>query len=265
MNIPPHSLTGKVALITGAGSGIGRASAIALSQAGASVVLVGTTLAKLQDTEEHIHQAGGQALSVEADVAFSKDMQAAIHACSQQWGRLDILHHNAGTNGTWAPFEDLQEAEWDATLNTNLKGTFLTLKHCFPLLQAQGGSIIVTASVNGTRMFSNAGASAYACSKAAQLALVKMLALEWARHRIRVNVICPGTIDTAIHDETEQRDLDRIRIPVDFPQGSIPLKNGEAGSSEEVAQLVWFLASELASHITGTEVFIDGAQSLIEG
>lgn len=265
MDIPPESLKGKTALVTGAGSGIGEASAQALARAGAAVALIGTTAEKLEETADKIRQAGGQCLVMAADVAKAAEMQEVAAACKESWGRLDIVHHNAGTNGVWAPFAELEEAEWDATLNTNLKGTFLSLKHCFPLLSPQGGSVIVTSSVNGNRIFSNAGASAYACSKAAQVALVKMLALEWAQHRIRVNVICPGSIDTAIHQETEERNLDSIRVPVKFPEGSIPLKKGRSGTVEEVAQLVWFLASDLSSHITGTEIYIDGAQSLIEG
>lgn len=265
MQIPPQSLTGKVALVTGAGSGIGKASAKVLAHAGASVVLVGTTLEKLEAVKSEIRHHGGRALSVRGDVRQNADMKAAVEAAITAWGQLDIVHHNAGSNGVWAPLEEITEEEWDDTLNTNLKGTFLTLKHCIPHLKRQGGSVIVTSSVNGTRMFSNTGASAYACSKAAQVALVKMLALEWARSQVRVNVICPGTIDTAIHGETVERNLHQIRVPVEYPEGRVPLKNGEAGSAGEVAQLVWFLASDASSHITGTEIYIDGGQSLLEG
>jgi len=265
MQIPKQSLADKVALVTGAGAGIGKASAKLLAHAGAAVTLVGTTLEHLKETEEEIHHSGGRALSVQGDVTSADQVALAVRTSFEAWGQLDILHHNAGINGMWAPFEELEEAEWDATLNTNLKGTFLVLKHCFPHLKAQGGSVIVTSSVNGTRMFSNTGASAYATSKAAQLALVKMLALEWARHRVRVNAICPGAIETTIAEETYTRNLDRIRVPVHFPEGSIPLKDGEPGSSGQVAQLVWFLASDASSHITGTEIYIDGGESLLEG
>ncbi len=265
MQIPPQSLEEKVALVTGAGSGIGKAAAKTLAHAGAAVVLVGSTLESLKETEDEIRHHGGHALSIQADIASSDEMKAAAAAAMSKWGRLDIVHANAGRNGVWAPLEDLEESEWDATINTNLKGTFLTLKHCIPHLKRQGGSVIVTASVNGTRMFSNTGATAYACSKAGQVAMVKMLALEWATHKVRINVICPGVIETAIHEKTEQRNLKAARVPVEFPEGRVPLKHGGSGSAGEVAQLVWFLASDASSHITGTEIYIDGAQSLLEG
>lgn len=265
MQIPTQSLNDKVAFVTGAGDGIGKASAKLLAHAGASVILVGTTLETLKSTEGEIRHSGGQALAVQGDVTSAEQMKSAFQTCRDVWGRLDIVHHNAGINGVWAPFEELEESEWDTTLDTNLKGTFLVLRHCISDLRRNGGSVIVTASVNGTRMFSNIGASAYATSKAAQVALVKMLALEWARYQIRVNVICPGAIKTTIDEETHVRNLGRIRVPVSFPEGSIPLTKGEPGSSGDVAQLVWFLASEASRHITGTEIYIDGGESLLEG
>ena len=165
----------------------------------------------------------------------------------------------------WSPLEELAPAEWDKTLNTNLKGTFLTVKYAIPYLKQRGGSVIITSSVNGTRMFSNTGATAYACSKAAQVAFSKMAALELAKYKVRVNVICPGAIETDIGENTEQRDLEHVREPVEYPEGEIPLTDGQQGSSEQVAQLVLFLASEASTHITGTEVWIDGGQSLLQG
>jgi NAD(P)-dependent dehydrogenase (short-subunit alcohol dehydrogenase family) len=114
-------------------------------------------------------------------------------------------------------------------------------------------------------MFSNTGATAYACSKAAQVAFAKMTALELAQHRIRVNVICPGAIDTDIDDNTERKNLEELQEPVNFPEGEIPLTDGKPGTSHQVAQLALFLVSDQASHITGTEVWIDGAQSLLQG
>ena len=133
-----------------------------------------------------------------------------------------------------------------------------------PYLKRQGGAVVVTASVNGTRIFSNTGATAYSCSKAAQVAFTKMVALELAPHKVRVNVICPGAIETEISDNTEQRNTGRVKIPVEFPVGAHPLR-GEPGTAEQVARLVLFLASDAANHITGTEMWIDGAESLLRG
>ncbi len=124
--------------------------------------------------------------------------------------------------------------------------------------------MIVTASVNGTRTFSNTGATAYACSKAGQVALTKMLALELARDKVRVNVICSGAIGTEIDENTERRDVEQVKVPVEFPAGRHPLAGGP-GTAEQVAQLVLFLASDAASHISGTELWIDGAESLLKG
>jgi NAD(P)-dependent dehydrogenase (short-subunit alcohol dehydrogenase family) len=165
----------------------------------------------------------------------------------------------------WAPIDELAPEEWDETLKINLKGTFLTVKYAAPALKKQGGSVIITSSVNGTRMFSNTGATAYACSKAAQVAFTKMVALELAKHKIRVNVICPGAIETSINENTDARHLERAREPVEFPKGQIPLTRGEPGTAEQVAELVLFLASSASSHISGTEVWIDGTQSLLQG
>lgn len=258
-------LAGKVALITGAGSGIGQAAALLLAKEGAKIAALGRTEDELQETVAQIQDAGGEAIPVSADISQPQEMQQAVQQIENQWGRLDIVFANAGINGVWAPLEELEPEEWDKTINVNLKGTFLTVKYAVPHLKKQGGSVIVTSSVNGTRIFSNTGATAYSCTKAAQVAFTKMVALELAEHRIRVNVICPGAITTSIQENTQQRDLDKIREPVEYPEGKIPLTDGKPGSSEQVAQLVLFLASEASSHITGTEIWIDGAESLLMG
>jgi NAD(P)-dependent dehydrogenase (short-subunit alcohol dehydrogenase family) len=172
---------------------------------------------------------------------------------------------NAGINGVWAPIEDITPDEWDRTIETNMRGTFLTLKYTVPYLKRQGGVVIITSSVNGTRVFSNTGATAYSCTKAAQVVMAKMLALELAKHRIRVNVVCPGEIQTSINENTHQRNLEGVREPVEFPAGRIPLTDGSPGKSLQVAQLVAFLASDAASHISGTEIWIDGGESLLQG
>ena len=258
-------LAERVALITGAGSGIGKAAALLLAKEGAKIGALGRTQDELKDIVAQIQGAGGEAIPLDADISQPKEMQQAVQQLVDQWGRLDIVFANAGINGVWAPLEELEPEEWDKTINVNLKGTFLTVKYAVPHLKKQGGSVIVTSSVNGTRIFSNTGATAYSCTKAAQVAFTKMVALELAEHRIRVNVICPGAISTNIEESTEQRDLDEIREPVEYPEGKIPLTDGKPGSAEQVAQLVLFLASDAASHITGTEMWIDGAESLLMG
>ncbi len=258
-------LVGKVALITGAGSGIGKAAAGLLAEEGAKVAALGRTEDNLKQVIQEIEQNYGEAIAIAADVSQPDPMQQAIQQVVDRWGQIDIVFANAGINGVWASLEELTPDEWDKTLNVNLKGTFLTVKYAVPYLKQQGGSVIITSSVNGTRMFSNTGATAYACSKAAQVAFAKMVALELAEYRVRVNVICPGAIGTDISKSTEQRHLEDVREPVQYPEGQIPLTDGKLGTSEQVAQLVLFLASDASSHITGTEMWIDGGQSLLQG
>ena len=258
-------LEGKVALITGGGSGIGAAAAVLFGREGARVAVLGRTREKLERTVQRIAEAGGEALAVQGDVSKYADMERVVGEVVEKWGRLDVVFANAGINGVWAPIDELAPEEWEKTIAINLNGTFFTIKAAVPHLKTQGGSVIVTSSVNGTRMFSNSGASAYARTKAAQLALAQMLAVELAQHRIRVNVICPGAIETEIEESTEHRDLEKAREPVEYPEGKIPLTDGRPGKAEQVARLVLFLASDDADHVTGTPVWIDGGQSLLQG
>jgi NAD(P)-dependent dehydrogenase (short-subunit alcohol dehydrogenase family) len=258
-------LAGKVALVTGAGSGIGAAAARLLGEAGAKVGVLSRTAKEVRKVAKEIQGESGEAMPLTADVGDAKEMLGAVRKLQRKWNRLDIVFANAGVNGVWAPLEKLTVEQWDETMRINLRGTFLTIKAALPLLSKRGGSIIVTSSVNGTRMFSNAGASAYATTKAAQVAFAKMLAVELARHKIRVNVICPGRIDTQIDENTEDIAPETLKPKVEFPEGNIPLTGKKAGTSEQVASLVLFLASDDADHITGAEIFIDGAQSLLQG
>jgi len=258
-------LSGRVALITGAGSGIGRAAAVLLAREGARVGALDRTEDDVREAVEEIRRGGGAALALAADVSHPGEVAGAVARLEREWGRLDIVFANAGINGVWAPVDELDPEEWDRTLAVNLKGTFLAVKYAAPLLKRQGGSVIITSSVNGTRMFSNTGATAYACSKAAQVAFAKMVALELAKHRVRVNVICPGWITTSIEESTERRDLEEIKEPVDFPEGAVPLTDGSPGTPEQVARLVLFLASDASGHVSGSEIWIDGAQSLLQG
>ncbi|HET7723877.1 MAG TPA: SDR family NAD(P)-dependent oxidoreductase [Propionibacteriaceae bacterium] len=256
----------RTALVTGAGSGIGRSAALALAHRGASVAVVGHSPDSAQDTVDEIVRRGGSAYAYAAELSDPQGVEALYEEVSGRSGKLDVVVANAGINGVWAPIDQLTPEEWERTISVNLTGTFLTLKYALPLLRAAGGgSVIVTASVNGTRIFSNSGASAYSSSKAGQVAFTKMAAVELARDRIRVNVICPGSIETEISDNTEQRGTEGLRLPVLYPQGQIPLTGDVPGSADQVADLICFLASDAASHITGTEVWIDGAQSLLVG
>ena len=258
-------LDGKVALVTGAGSGIGEAAAALFAERGAKVVALGRTADELKKVVASIRDQGGDAIQTLADISKPDEMRRAVEETVGRYGRLDVVFANAGVNGVWAPIEEIEPEEWEKTLRINLMGTFLTVKYAIPHLKVRGGSVIVTSSVNGTRIFSNTGASAYSSSKAGQVAFTKMAALELAKHRIRVNVVCPGGITTEIEESTEKRDIEAAREPVEYPEGEIPLTDGRKGTSEDVAELMRFLASDAARHITGTEVWIDGAQSLLRG
>lgn len=259
------NLSNTVALITGAGSGIGKAAALHLAARGAKVAALGRTEDELYQTVDTIKRAGGEALALIADITQPDQMQQAVDQTLKNWGKLTCVFANAGINGVWAPIEQLTLEEWQNTLNINLTGTFLTLQKTVPALKKQGGTIIITSSINGTRTFSNVGATAYSTTKAGQVAMAKMLALELGQFNIRVNVICPGAIETSIEESTEKRDIETVAVPAEFPEGDIPLTHGQPGTAEQVAQLVGFLASEAASHITGTEIWIDGGQSLLRG
>jgi NAD(P)-dependent dehydrogenase (short-subunit alcohol dehydrogenase family) len=255
----------RVALITGAGSGIGKATALLLARQGAKIAALGHTEDELKETVDEISRSGGKAIILVADISEVSAMKAAYEKLEKEFGRLDIVFANAGINGVWTPLEEMKPEEWDMTINVNLRGTYLTVKYAIPLLKRQGGSIIITSSVNGTRIFSNTGATAYSCTKAAQVAFTQMMALELAHYRIRVNAVCPGAISTSIDENTEQRNREKVLKPVKFPEGKVPLTDGEPGKSEQVADLVAFLASDRSSHITGTPIWIDGAESLIMG
>ena len=248
-------------LVTGGGSGIGRAICRRFENEGAVVAVLDLSSERMEETRRDFG-ADRPHLSLVSDVGDEQQMIAACAAVQREWGALDVVVANAGINGVWCPLPELTSAEWDRTMRTNLFGTFLTVKLGLTLLR-DGGSIVVISSVNGSRTFSNAGSSAYSTSKAGQIAFAKIMALELAKRRIRVNVVCPGLTDTEIGATSTYRNLDTIRHPVVFPEGHVPLTGGSPGSPNAVADAVLFLCSPAANHITGTELFVDGGESLI--
>ncbi|WP_248547877.1 SDR family NAD(P)-dependent oxidoreductase [Paenibacillus sp. FSL H7-0943] len=258
-------LQDKVAVVTGAGSGIGKATAIRFAQQGAKVYMLDRTPEDSYKTKREIESIGGTATVIECDVSNPGLVEESIRKVREAAEKIDIVFANAGINGTWSPIETLEIEDWDQTLNTNLRSTFATVKYAIPHMKENGGSIIITSSINGNRVFSNIGASAYSSSKAGQVAFMKMAALELAQYGIRVNAICPGSIDTQIGDNTyKSDDLQEVKIPVEFPEGNHPLENAP-GKPEQVANLVLFLASDESFHVTGTEIYVDGAESLLRG
>lgn len=256
-------LDNKVAFITGAANGIGEATARRFAQEGAAVALVDVENEDGERLRGQITSSGGRAIYLECDVSDATAVEQAINATIEQFGKLDIVFANAGINGMWAPVEDLKPDEWERTLDINLKGTYLTIHYAVPHLKRNGsGSILITSSVNGTRTFSNPGTSAYSTSKAGQIALMKILALELGRHKIRCNAICPGAIETSIDERTQERNTDKIGIEVELPQGSPAVDEG-LGDAFEVADACLFLASDLSRHVSGVELFVDGGASLL--
>lgn len=260
------SLAGKVALITGAGSGLGAATALLFASCGARVGLIDRRRERLRGVHAEIRRRGGEALVLPADVTRPADLRKAVASLGRAWGRLDIVFANAGVNGTRAPVGELTVREWSEPLAVNLTGAFLTVRAALPWLKRTGGgSIVLTSSVVGNRMFSQVGASAYAASKAGLAAFGRLIALELARDRIRVNTVCPGVFASNLMAETRARHTRRLCLPVIFPRGHVPLTGGEPADAEAIARAVLYLASDIADHVTGTELYVDGGQSLLVG
>lgn len=257
---------GKTAIVTGAGSGIGKATAIKLAREGAKVALFDLINDRTRTTEHQINTIyRGISRSFDVDVSDPERVAKAVQEVTEHFGGgIDIVFANAGINGALAPIDEMSFEDWQKTLGINLNGTFLTVKHTVPFLKENGGgSIIITSSINGNDRFSGFGMSAYSTTKAGQVAFAKMAALELAKFKIRVNVICPGAIATNIDNSTEvSEELEEIIIPVEYPEGSQPLADGP-GQPENVADLVAFLASDESVHITGARIVIDGAESLL--
>lgn len=245
-------LEGKVAIITGAGSGIGRASALLFARAGARVVVAERAASSGAATVEAIRAEGGTALCVPTDVGRAADARQMIEQTVAAFGRLDVLFNNAGVEIN-APVDSLEEEAWDAVMDTNLKGVYLCSKYAVPVLRASGGGVIInTASV--LAQASIPGCTAYAASKAGVVALSRTMALDYARQRIRVVCLLPGSTDTPLMwAAVPPEGLDDARR---LAAEAEPV--GRVAQPEEIAQVALFLASERASFITGTAVAVDG-------
>ncbi len=245
-------LANKVALITGAGSGIGRESALLFAQAGAQVAVCDLSVSGGEETVALIQQAGGQAIFVRADVSKATDVQTAIASTEQAYGRLNVLFNNAGIfhAGDGSVLET-DEAVWDLTININLKGVFWGCKYGIPALQrAGGGSIINTASFVAL-MGAATSQVAYTASKGGVLAMTREIAVEFARQNIRANSLCPGPVETPLLAELLSDPARRQRRLVHIPPGRF-------AKATDIAQAALFLASDESSYINGATFTVDG-------
>ena len=254
----------KVALVTGGGNGIGRASTLGFASRGARVVVVDRDATGGEATAGIVRQQGGEALFVQADVTDSKSVQAYVDKAVKAYGRIDCFHNNAGIEGKVAPIAEYDEAMFDTVMAVNVRGVFLGLKYVLKQMLAQGGggAIVNTASVAG--LMGSPGMPAYVASKHAVMGLTKTASGEVARQGIRVNAVCPGPIDTRmIHDlEAQLNPADPGSVGANY-QASIPV--GRYGTAEEVANVVLFLCSDLAGNITGAQYVIDGGRTATPG
>jgi NAD(P)-dependent dehydrogenase (short-subunit alcohol dehydrogenase family) len=248
----------KVALITGASSGIGRATAEAFAARGAKVVLAARRERDLATLTSQIESRGGKATSIVTDVAIAKDVELMVAHAIRTFGRLDYAVNNAGIEGTIAPITDLPEEEWDRVLNTNLKGTFLCLQYEARAMLAggHGGAIVNVGSVNSFLGFPTG--SAYVASKHGQVGLTTSASAELAPNGIRVNIVCPGFVDTPMHHRGRAKLGDDIYDKVMIPR--VHLRR--SGRPEEIAQTIVFLCSDEASYISGTTLTPDGGFTL---
>jgi NAD(P)-dependent dehydrogenase (short-subunit alcohol dehydrogenase family) len=258
-------MSGRVAFVTGAGSGIGEAAARRLAHDGAAVAVVDVRQQPAERVASEIEASGGRAVAVVADVRDEASVATAVALTVNTFGSLTTVFANAGINGMQCPIEEMTLDEWRATIDTNLTGTFLTVKHAIPHLRAAGGgSIIITASVNGTKLFSLPGYACYSTSKGGQAIFSRMAAGELARWDIRVNTICPGAIKTNIGERTYRRNLEKVTWDLKMPE-KWPPHLGRPADASEVADLVSFLASDESKYITGAEIVIDAGLTILRG
>ena len=246
---------GRVAFITGAGSGIGRASALAFAAQGAAVTASDNAERDLHETARLIEAQGGSVLPVRCDVTRGDDVAAAVAAAVRQFGRLDFAFNNAGIEQPPAPVHDIDDEQWDRIIDVNLRGVFYGMKHEVPAMLATGGGAIVNTS-SGAGVVGIAGQSAYAASKHAVIGLTKAAALDYAAAGIRVNAVCPGIIETPMMDRfsggTEEG---RQRVIGQEPVGRM-------GRPEEIASAVLWLCSDLGAFTVGHALVVDGGQTV---
>ncbi|PWI18547.1 short-chain dehydrogenase [Streptomyces sp. Act143] len=244
--------TGKTALVTGAGSGIGRAIAVSLAAEGAQVVAAGRRREPLEETVRLIEEAGGKALAVAADVTDATDVQALVAAAVDRFGSLDVAVNNAGVFRGGLPLADLPEADWHEQLAVNLTGVFLALRAEVRQMrtQAAGGAIVNIASIFGAHA-RTPGAAAYAATKAAVSVLTRGAALDHIRDGVRINAVSPGAVETPMSLRPGETAADRAERAAQ----TLPL--GRISTTDEIAAAVLYLASDDASSVVGTDLVVD--------
>ena len=250
-------LPNKVALITGAASGIGRASAVLFAKEGAKIVVADIDEAGGRQTVDLIAREGGSAVFVKADVTKAGDVERMIKASVDRFGKLDILFNNAGVGTAFTPLEQVDEALWDRVMAINVKSIFLGCKYAAPVMKAQGGGVIInTASISGVRP--RPGLTVYAASKGAVIVFTKAIAIEFAPYKIRVNCINPVVTDTAFITKTiEASQIDAAKKGM---LSTIPL--GRLGEPEDMAFAALYLASDEAGLVTGVSLDVDGGRAI---
>ena len=253
----------KVALVTGGGNGIGRATALGFAGRSAKVVIVDRDKTGGEATAGIVRQQGGEALFVQADVTDAKSVEAYVKKAVEAYGRIDCFHNNAGIEGKVANIVDYDEAMFDQVMSVNVRGVFLGMKYVLrQMLTQKSGAIVNTASTAG--LMGSPGMPAYVASKHAVLGLTKTASGEVARQGIRVNAVCPGPIDTRMIQDLQKQlnPEDPGKVAATY-QASIPI--GRYGTAEEVANTVLFLCSDLAGNITGAHFVVDGGRTSTPG